>query len=96
MCVLAVELLTFCMAVCCQSAVSGARDDKDYTELDTVLMDDRHTGLLSSPAQYTEVSATPQTDLRREAMREKYGDRIGASSARTTSTSFTSNTTARA
>lgn len=96
-CVLAVELITFCMAVCCQSAVSGAKNgERDYTELDTVLMDDRQTGLLSSPANYTEVSATPQTDLRREAMREKYGDRIGASSSTRTTTSFSSNTTARA
>lgn len=74
--VLAIELLTFCMAICCQDTVSGAADE-DYSELDAVPMDNR--GLLSAGSNYTEVSATPQTDIRRAQIAEKYGDRYSKS-----------------
>lgn len=62
--VLSLELLTFCMSVCCSRSVSGSLDEE-------VLLAEMQHGLVSSEINY--VSATPQTDERRAQMHAKYG-----------------------
>jgi len=72
--VLAVEFLAFCVAACCASSVfSGSqRSEGDDGSMGIGLLSS--PGMLGGDPYAVPVSATPQTDARRAAMAEKYGN----------------------
>jgi len=90
LCVLIVEGLAFCAAICCSDTLRRRGGSEEAEEENYVRMDER--GLISAPVEYIEASATPQTDARRAALNEKYG---GLFESKRTTTTFSTRADAR-